>query len=116
MCSVAKNATYIGSTYWLKSHPQDREKFELARKSITTLIAAGSFDTAALTTALQNLPIRELQGDTGVLIIGGAIELWDVYGRELGKLDQGKVFETYILPVAQSILTGLDLALAPPKT
>jgi hypothetical protein len=118
---VAKSAVYVGTTVWLKgvppglpAHPEDREAFETARTSLQTLIAAGSFSAGDLSAALQSLPIKELQGDTGSLIVGEAVILWDQYGRQLASLDKALVFNTYILPVAKSILDGLNLALGPP--
>lgn len=115
MKATAKEASYVGTVVWLKAHPEDRAEFELTRTSLRALIAAGSFSTTDLTQALSALPIGELRGDTGAIIVGAAVTLWDAYGRELASLDQDKVFETYVLPVAQSILEGLDAGLAPPR-
>lgn len=112
MQSVAQTAAYTGTALWLKAHSNDRGKFELARSSLAALIAAGSFDAVQLTQVLQTLPVKELQSEQGTMIIGAAVSLWDAYGRQLGELDKAKVFDTYILPVAKSILTGLDAGLA----
>ena len=119
---IAQSATYLGTTIWLdglgdgtrvRAHPQDRAKFETARTALKALIAAGTFTAADLKNALQSLPVAELQGSEGSLVIGEAVVLWDVYGRQLASLDKAQVFSTYILPVAQSILDGLNLALGP---
>jgi hypothetical protein len=77
------------------------------------LIAAGNFSAADLTAALQALPVKELQGGEGTLIVGEAVILWDQYGRQLASLDKAQVFQTYILPVAKAIYEGLDMALGP---
>lgn len=113
MQAVAKNAAYVGTRLYLQNQPQKRPGFELARMSLRALIAAGQFSTDDLTKALQSLPIKELQGDTGSVIVGAAITLWDAYGRQLASLDKEKVFKSHVLPVAQSILAGFDLALGP---
>jgi len=98
MQSVAKDASYLGTTFYLRAQPQDRPLFLLARDSLATLIAAGSFSPDQLSQALSNLPIRELKGEQGELIVGAAVTLWDAYGRQLAALDQDKVFETYVQP------------------
>lgn len=117
---VAQSAAYLGTTIWLDglgdgtrvpAHPQDRAKFELARQALKILIAGGTFSAADLKEALLMLPVKELQGAGGNLVIGEAVVLWDVYGRQLANLDKAQVFSTYLLPVAQSILAGLNMAL-----
>jgi hypothetical protein len=123
MQAVAQSAAFLGTEIWLNglgdrtrvpAHPDDRTKFVMARDSLRALIAAGTFSSADLKAVLQQLPIKELQGSEGVLIVGEVVILWDRYGRQLASLDKAQVFETYILPVAQSILDGLNLALGPP--
>lgn len=118
---VARSAAYLGTKIYLEGlpprlagHPQDRQSFELARTSVKGLIAAGSFTSADLTTALQGLPIQELKGAEGTLIVGEAVVLWDQYGRMLASLDKAQAFKTFVLPFAQAIADGLDLALGPP--
>ena len=115
MSSIAQDASYFGTTFYLQAKPEARPMFVLARDSLAGLIAAGQFSPADLTACLQKLPVRSLQGERGMIIVSAAVTLWDAYGRQLATLDQDKVFDTYVLPVAQSILAGLDLALAPPR-
>jgi hypothetical protein len=123
MSAVARSATYLGTSIYLNGlgdktrvvpHPEARPQFELVRTSLKTLIAAGTFSAADLTAALQSLPVKELQGSDGTLIVGEAVLLWDEYGQALATLDQSKIFDTYLLPVARAIVAGLDQALGPP--
>jgi hypothetical protein len=118
VATTAKSAAYLGTKIYLEglpprlpAHPEAREQFELARTSLRGLIALGSFSAGDLTTALQTLPIQELKGENGTLLVGEAIVLWDTYGRQLASLDKAQVFEGYIKPVSQAILDGLDMAL-----
>jgi hypothetical protein len=118
---AAKSAAYLGTKVYLEGlpprlagHPADRDKFELARSSVKALIAAGTFTSADLAAALQGLPIRELQGSEGTLIVGEAVVLWDTYGRLLANLDKAQAFKSFVLPFAQAVADGLDLALGPP--
>lgn len=117
---VAKSAAFLTTEIWLyglgdksnvPAHPEDRPKFEKARASLQALIAAGTFSVGDLKAALQALPVSEMQGDAGRLVIGEAVVLWDTYGRQLATLDQAQVFNGYVLPVAQALLDGLNLAL-----
>lgn len=111
MKTIAKSAAYLGTFTYLQNRPQDRDLFELTRTSLQTLIAAGTFSVADLKAALQKLPIKQLQGTQGSVIVGEAVILWDEYGTELAALDSSQIFNTYVLPVAQALLEGLDLAL-----
>lgn len=118
MAGIAKSAAYLGTEIYLQGipprvpgHPEARGAFETARNSLQTLIAAGTFSASDLTAALQSLPVKELQGAQGTLIVGEAVILWDEYGQQLANLDKAKVFPTYILPVAQALLDGLNMAL-----
>lgn len=118
MQTVAKSAAFLGSKTWIKgipgvvpAHPEDVQTITLVRDALKTLVAAGNFNAADLTTALQALPIKQLQGESGSLIVGEAVILWDQYGRQLANLDKAQVTQTYLLPVAQSIEDGLTMAL-----
>ena len=116
MSAVAQSAAAIGSMVWLEHNPGDRATFEQVRTGLRILIASGTFQASDLTTLLRQLPIKELKGDSGTLIVGTAVTLWDVYGRQLTDLDKAQVFATYVLPVAQAILAGLDQGMGgPPK-
>jgi hypothetical protein len=118
---VARSAAYLGTKIYLEGlppklagHPNDRQAFEMARTSVKALIAAGTFTSADLSAALQSLPIKELQGESGTLIVGEAVVLWDTYGRLLANLDKAQAFQAFVLPFAQAIADGLDLALGTP--
>lgn len=117
---IVQSAAYLGTTIYLQgippnvpAHPNDRQAFETARTSVKALIAAGTFTSADLTAALQALPIKELQGGNGTLIVGEAVTIWDSYGRLLTSLDKAQAFQQFILPFAQAVANGLDQALGP---
>lgn len=110
---IAQSASSTGAIFWLADHPEDRDKFELARKSLKTLIATGNGNAADLQAALAALPIKQLQGDKGVIIVSSAVTVLTLAGKELAKLDKGQVYSLYVLPVAQGLLDGLDQALGP---
>jgi hypothetical protein len=113
MKATAQEAALIGTTLYLKDHPEQRPTFVTVRASVKALLDAGNFDAAALTASLQALPIKELQGNDGILIVGAAVTLWDAYGKQLAALDKNQVGVLYVLPVIQGVYDGLNAALGP---
>lgn len=117
MAAVAREAAHVGTVVWLQKNPGDRATFQKVQLGLHTLIAAGTFNAADLTQLLQQLPVNELKDpQTGTLIVGAAVTLWDVYGQQLTSLDKSQVFATYILPVAKALADGFDAALGPMVT
>lgn len=111
---TAQEAAALGGQFWLAEHPENRPEFELARTSLAALIATGNGTPADLQAALAQLPIKQLEGSSGAVIISGAVVLLDAAGRQLVKLDSKQVWSAYVEPVAQGLLAGLDQALATP--
>lgn len=115
--AVAQEAASVGATFWMQAHPENRAEFELARTSLRSLVAAGNGSVADLQQALSDLPIKQLSGSSGQVIVSGAVVLIDAAGKELAKLDSAGVWSFYVQPVAQGLLAGLDQALGsgPPR-
>ena len=111
LTTVAKTASYVGTRVWLDSHPQDQAIFMEVERGLRVLIAAGEFDAAELTAVLKQLPVTELRGDTGAVIVDTAVVLWDSYGRKLADLDKQQAFTTYVLPVAKAVHEGMQMGL-----
>lgn len=111
---VAQEAAAVGSTVWLQGHPNDREAFTLARTSLRALIATGTGSPADLQAALASLPISQLQGSGGAVIVSGAVVLLDAAGRQLTALDSKQIWSGYVLPVAQGLEAGLSQGLGAP--
>lgn len=112
--SVAQEAAAVGATFWLQNHNADRTSFELARTSLKALIATGSGSPADLQAALSQLPVKQLQGSQGAVIVQGAVVLLNAAGTQLAKLDKQEVWANYVQPVARGLLAGLDQAMGPP--
>lgn len=109
VATVAQLAAFDGASIWLTSHPDDRQYFEAARTSLKLLLATDTINPADFTAALQGLPIKELQGPNGALIVGSAVILYDAYLRENVNLDAN----VYLRPVITAVAQGLDRALGP---
>ncbi len=108
---AAKSAAYLGAKIAVDKKPNLKPIFEDVQTGLTALIAAGNFSADDLTTLLKKIPVQELQGDNGNLVIGEAVVLWDQFGHQLISLDKADTFKNYVLPVAQAILDGLNMAL-----
>ncbi len=112
---VAQEAASVGTTMWLAnpSHAADRDKFVLARTSLKGLVAAGSGSAADLQAALAMLPISQLSGNNGAVLVSGAVVLIDAAGKQITSLGNGTVWNGYVLPVATGLIAGFDQALGP---
>lgn len=110
LAGIAEVAAFTGTAYYLADHPEKAPIFEAAKQALDGLIADGNSDPAAFSKALASLPIKELKGDKGAIMVGAAVILWDTYAGQITKLDQAKK----VLPVIQAVRNGLARALAKP--
>lgn len=108
---VAQDATAVGATMLLQQKPEYRPQLELARMSVKALLATGNGSPAELQAALSGLPIKQLQGNQGALIVTSAVTLIDAAGARLKAVDSKQVWASYVQPIAQGIANGLDQAL-----
>lgn len=113
LTTIAYEATAVGAPIYLKAHPEQREAFVMAQKSLRALLAVGQGSQEDLAAALKALPIKQLQGDQGAVIVSGAIVLLDTAGRQLAARDQAHVWENWVRPVGAGVLQGLDQVLTP---
>jgi hypothetical protein len=105
---VAELAAYSGTTVYLEKHPDKRPYFVAANAALGNLLSSTNVTPAQLAEALQGLPVRELQGSQGSLIVGNAVILYDSLLRENVNMDAN----VYLRPVITSIHSGLTRALA----
>jgi hypothetical protein len=80
------------------------------KQALNGLINDNNSDPAAFTKALSALPIKELKGDKGVIVVGAAVILWDTYASQVTTLDQAKK----VMPVVIAVRNGLARALVKP--
>jgi hypothetical protein len=105
---VAEMAAYAGTTVWLRDHPQDRDKFQLAASSLTLLLGGTNVTAEALADIVRALPVKELRDqDNAALIIGSALVLYDGFARQHVNIDGN----LYIRPIAASVQRGIVRAL-----
>lgn len=105
--TASKLAAYVGASEYLRSHPETRQAFELARTKLIQIESSEHVDFALLLSIVNQLPIKDLKSPRAQMLITSAtIILSDFAGNlPVEQLDDLK-------PVARSIREGLDLALA----
>ena len=104
--TAAKAAAYLGSSEYLRSHPETRPAFELARNQLAALETAETVDLVTLLSIVRQLPVKELKTERATMIVTAATILLSDYA---GSLPVEKLNE--LKPLAGSIRQGLDLAL-----
>lgn len=66
---IAGNAAQVGSFAYLRAKPGDRVYFVLANENLKSLINSSNYDAGALSSALSSLPIKELKGEQGAIVV-----------------------------------------------
>lgn len=108
---IAGRAAYVGGVIYLKSKPEDRGRFEMAVTALKVLEASDNPDASAMAAALKGLPISELKGDDGWLIVQAACAVWDLVLSERVPIEQPALVKV----VAPQVRMGLERALAETK-
>lgn len=108
MAYSAQEAAFIASSVTLKTHPELLPEFNQTRQGLTLLLAAGNFDVVALGNIIKSLPLKGVDGQVGMVVVGEVIAMWDIYGQRLMDLDKTASYQTYIKPVAEGFLLGLN--------
>lgn len=106
--TVAELAAFTGTTVWLRDHPQDRQYFEASRATLDLLLGSSNITPETFSQALFGLPVKELQGESGALIVGSSLILYDAFVREHVNMDAN----VYLRPVVQGVRNGLDRGLS----
>ena len=105
VAAIAELAAYTGTALRLVDHPEDRAKFQAASDA---LAATTTGDSAALQRVLATLPVKELKGEKGAVIIGAAVLLYETELKRLTTIDQTSLAGA----VSKSVRSGIARALA----
>jgi hypothetical protein len=108
---VATEAATVGTQAWLAKNPQDADKFDMARKSLRGLLAVGGGTVADLQKALSLLPVDQLTGTNGQVIVTAASVVISQAGQWALRFDTKNIWPDYIEPLARGLADGLDAAL-----
>jgi hypothetical protein len=104
---VAGLAAQTGATLDLKDHPDHAPDYLAVVLALDSLLQDPSYSAAKLSEALSKLPIKELSGDTGQLITGAAVTVFDLATGTFLDLST----QPAVAAVARSIREGLSAAL-----
>lgn len=108
IAAVAENAAWVGTMLHLIDNPDDREWFELAHDAIGAAIAANDYDPLRFKDSLEAIPVDELSGDKGAIIVRSSILLWSSVTPRLVALDT----EQQVKPVMEAVYRGITKALS----
>lgn len=120
-CPIAQTAASLGSEVAILENPAYRPGFVAGRDDLAALLAlqrGNAISPSALTTALQKIPVKQLQGTNSpyqLAINSGGLVLMNIAKSEVIKLDKQGVVTNDLAPLAQCILDGLNATLGPPQ-
>lgn len=106
--TASKLAAYLGASEYLRSHPETRPAFEIARDQLRVISTAETLDLTTFLAIVNSLPVKNIDNPRVTMAITAATILLSDYAGSLpvDKLENLK-------PAAASIADGLDLALGP---
>ena len=104
---AVKTATYVGTFYALKEHPEWRPGFELARRELGMLGEAQTIDFTTVLSIVNRLPVEELKSPEATLIITGATILLTEYSGDIIPLDRVED----VRPIVKALYEGVALGL-----
>lgn len=105
--NVAELAAYTGAALHLVDHPEGAGRIGLAINALDNLASTNGFNAIALSQALSQLPIKELSGEKGHILIGAAVLLYEAELSQLTPIEQ----PPYVQAVATRVRAGLYRAL-----
>lgn len=110
--ALAKSAVVMGVGYDLQANPEHRVAYEVAEQSLNMLLKNGNYDAAKLAAALQSLPVKELKGTQGALIISGAVSVFELATSTFFDPSSSQA----VFAVGTAVRDGLATALATTPT
>jgi hypothetical protein len=106
---IAGNAAQVGSLAYLKAKPGDRGYFLVANENLKDLINNSNYDSGALSAALSSLPIKELKGDQGVIVVMTAqMIVEDALDSAKDVVSKRELVAAVLVKVQQGIQRALD--------
>lgn len=107
LADISNMAAYVGTGLHLEQAPQDAPYFEAAVKALDKFAGDGEWKPADLAEALKALPVDQLSGSKGAILIVGGVQLYDRAADRLLKLNTGGE----VAAVAMAIRDGIETAL-----
>jgi outer membrane PBP1 activator LpoA protein len=104
--SAAKVASYVGTSEYLRTHPETRPAFEMARDSLWQLENSDTIDMALVLAIVNQLPIKELKSERATILITAATILISDYAGTIPAEEVNK-----LQPLVKAIREGIELGL-----
>lgn len=105
---IAKIAARRGTVEALRRHPEYRLAFEATATGLDQLLLQDQVDYQQLHQVLAQLPIKELRGDEGALLVADAIDLYDASLGRVLRLNE----TSRLRPIAEALRDGIRGGLA----
>lgn len=106
-----KAVAYLGTAFALTAHPEYRTGFTIAVAELKFLETQDKIDFATFLAIVHKFPVKELEGQNGILYITAATLLLDDLG---GSLDMSKIEN--LKPYVVALREGIELGLGTPPT
>jgi hypothetical protein len=106
LAGIANIAAWVGTVEHLKQHPKDRPYFVATEVALAHVLGSTNATPADLAAALQNLPVKELRGPYGAIIIAAVVTISEGVSRE--PIEQN----VYLRKIIEAIRDGIKGGLA----
>jgi hypothetical protein len=109
LAGVANIAAWVATVEHLKQKPKDRSYFVAAEAALAQLLNDTNATPAGLAEALSKLPLKELRGPYGAVIVGaGATGVTIIKGIARNPIEQNAFLRKYIEAIRDGIKSGLN--------
>jgi hypothetical protein len=104
--TLCKVAAYVGTSEYLRGHPDAKPKFAEAVTALKILEASETVDLATLLAIVNKLPVKDLGDERGRMVVTAATLILSDYAGSLDAADLKN-----LLPVVTAIRQGVELGL-----
>lgn len=107
IATTANLAAYVGASVDLQDNPERRPAWVAAEVLLGSIIKDDDYTPSQLVAALEGLPVKELRGGKGTLVVGSAVILWT---RLAARIDIDRT--ELVKVVVPAVRAGIQQALA----
>lgn len=108
VATISRQAAFVGTKVYLQENPDARPYFVASAAALDVLLQSQNVTPEDFSKAMQGLPVKELQSDSGALIVGSAVVLYDAFLAEHVNLDANAYLRPVIAAVHDGIAKGLE--------
>lgn len=105
LATLAELAAYDGTVLTLQSKPEYRAAFNSARVALAAFNQSTNVNAESFAQIFAALPVKELGGKNGSLIVGNVMVLYDSFARENIRLNNDSAL--WLRPIALAVERGL---------